>query len=119
MQAIDVSTARMVPEHTLSESDLHAHRKRDQRPREMLLDCELGPPAGTMARQQHGGIEAFQVLDGAFQLAVFAGGQMEPSQDCMDGHRARVSARKGVTCILGGVNQSCMAAASKEHDTLV
>lgn len=81
----------------------------------MLFDGKLGSPSSTVARQQHGRIEAFQVPDGVFQLAGFAGGQMEPSQDGMDTH----CARKGIICILGRVNQSCMAAASKDDDTLV
>lgn len=81
----------------------------------MLLDGKLGPPAGTMPGQQHSRIEPFQVLDGAFQLVVIAGGQMEPPQDCVDGYPVR----KGFTCFLGGVNQSCMAAASKEDDSLI
>lgn len=58
-----------------------------------------------MARQQHGRIESFQVLDRTLYLIMLASRKMEATDNSMKGH----GTAHQVHCMSGCVNNACVA----------
>ena len=83
----------------------------DQRPRHCLLNRELGPPAGTVARYEDRRVEAFQVRHRAVQLGFVARGKVEAAHDGVEGG---VGAYK-LEGMFGGVDYAGVATAC-EYD---
>lgn len=108
-----VSMSQMKPIRQVSECDSWSDGAGHQWPGYVFLNRKLGPPARTVTRHEHGGIEPFEIGDGALDLVRVACGEMEPTDDGMDGYWSTGE----FDGMFGGVDYASVATSSEDNET--